>query len=678
MEFIVIPVPVPSKTQRTIKLVGRGLKSLLTTKVSGKLVIRKKKSIEEIPSVTTTPAAPPLEEDDGGRPPILATVWPEDIHHNLVSRGIKVRDFAYPVGRVGHREPTHPHPLVTVPVARKENKETTAAEADESTKEAEGSTKEAEGSTNAKDTDESEEHHGPPARVESTPMPRISTSWELPHPLLRPIATYPRPPYPPDHIPTPKDHPIYETHRIPGHFSPILGVIEVEARLGQDPRTVPILGITTRRLLTVSPDLVDLSRYHEMDLEELRRYDRRMLFQIMNGVEPPPWRCFPLDWAPSAENRELMGKFEGLVQSFRNFDKHVQRAIIVNAHHKMLEDDVWMQEQMDLKAKENLADGLMDPENPLLKELHEYDRPTDGSSGLTPRQWLELWERRLDTALTYSSYSTIFQQIKRLWRHDGRNPQNDDDISRHILRQFCYLGVAPPFVLGQTETQLPLTTYWGHDAVWDDYRVDAAHRVSDFTLTEHIEHLTGKTVAEAEAADSNLPPWPVPVTETDARYHEGPMSGTSVYDFYHLSVDMFKDFLAGLEGRELEPLDLAILEGRDLDAESETGSIEGGDALESGSAAVVVKSPSQSKRKRSEEEDQDKAAEQDAGNSTRASPKRAKLVQAAEVVVLEASSSSPSQKRKLEEEPEEPEEEPDPVERETTAPKKKKKRARRA
>jgi hypothetical protein len=60
------------------------------------------------PSVPT----PPDDSEDGAVPlPSMATFWPEDNQQDIVSRGIKVRDFAYPADRVGHRTPTHPHPM---------------------------------------------------------------------------------------------------------------------------------------------------------------------------------------------------------------------------------------------------------------------------------------------------------------------------------------------------------------------------------------------------------------------------------------------------------------------------------------------------------------------------------------------------------------------------------------
>jgi hypothetical protein len=125
MSSLTIPIPVATRTQRTLKLVGFGIKAVLTTKVPGKLVVRKKRGDEDshchlyVAPHTTPPVPDPTVPTPDGPPEgagllfakPLATVFPEDIHQDLVSCGIKVKDFAYPATRVGHTNPTHSHPM---------------------------------------------------------------------------------------------------------------------------------------------------------------------------------------------------------------------------------------------------------------------------------------------------------------------------------------------------------------------------------------------------------------------------------------------------------------------------------------------------------------------------------------------------------------------------------------
>ncbi|KAF7293089.1 hypothetical protein MIND_01208300 [Mycena indigotica] len=473
--------------------------------------------------------------------------------------GIKVRDFAYPSDRVGHVDPTYSHPLVAA----------VAEEAEDQEQEKPGTTVQDEQmAADEKDNDSSPEllqdtfinteddyatlldgeadeegESGPPARVEDTPMPRIPETWEMPHPLLRPV-TYQPPHYPPHHVPSPQDPIYYDTHRLPGHFSPILGVVEVEYRLSQQPRTVPILGLTTRRLLTISPDLVDLSRYQEMDLEELRRYDRRLLFQLMNGIKPPRWRCYPLGWAPTPENRAVMVKVANIWKSFTVYDDTVQKAILQHAWQQAQEDTEWMNQEMERRGQENIDAGLLDPANPALAELHDYDIPSERRCNLSIRQWLELWERRLDTGASYPTYPALVEQLKLLWKFDGRTPHNDDIVARQYMRELLYADVKAPFVPGQLKVELPPCQYWGPDAVWDDYRLEGAQRISKLTLMEHIEQLTGQTVEEAVAADPHAIPWPVPTTMTDPRYHQGHMSAEkSLWDYDLVNAENLVQFL---------------------------------------------------------------------------------------------------------------------------------------
>jgi hypothetical protein len=123
MHSYTIPVSVKTRAQRTLKLVGFGFKSFLTTKVSGKLIVRKKVNAGDVTQsgilpwrVTPPkphpkmPKQPPVEAAEGLYK-AMPTDWPEDLHQNLVSNGIKVRDFAYPATRVGHTKPIDPLPM---------------------------------------------------------------------------------------------------------------------------------------------------------------------------------------------------------------------------------------------------------------------------------------------------------------------------------------------------------------------------------------------------------------------------------------------------------------------------------------------------------------------------------------------------------------------------------------
>ncbi|KAF7319630.1 Monocarboxylate transporter [Mycena chlorophos] len=536
---LVIPIALPAHkhAQRTLKAVGRGLKSLLTTSVPGTLVIRKKTSGDTPPP----PVLEPVQQAVPGNPPVLATTWPEDNQAQLVKLGIKVRDFAYPVGRVGHTEPTNKSPLAQAKSQKHEEED-----------------------------DEDDKAPTPPTCVEETPMPRVSMSWEHPHPLLRPNTD-----------------PNYETHRIPGLFSPIQAILEVEARLRQNPRTVPILGITTRRLLTLSPDLVDLSRYHEMDLEELRRYDRRMLFQVLNGIPPAPWKPLPANWVPTPARLQRAVHYDQLLRTYDVVDRLTQANILAAAFSKQLEDEQWMRGMLLEKAQQNADAGLLDPTNPILATLDRWDTPDPSCHDVSTRQALEIWERRLDSGRAHPSYQLVVRHLKQLWAHDGRTPTNDEVVRRFALQQQHYAGVKPPFVLGQEACEIPTTTYWGPDAVWDDYRLAASTSVSELTLTQHLEHLSGMSVAELEDA-AGLSAWPPPTVWTFCAHHSGWMSRPTAWQYTDLTRNMLERLLAKVEGRE--PV---LVE--DDDSGDEMGDYDAEDAL-------LYMKPESPKRKRDDDD----------------------------------------------------------------------------
>ncbi|KAJ6588183.1 hypothetical protein B0H19DRAFT_1098243 [Mycena capillaripes] len=460
------PVSVKPHTQRTLKVVGGGLKAFFTTKVPGTLIIRKKKNAADLhchryihwrrtPPVPDPSVPPPPDdsEDGAGKFKLMATVFPEDIHTDLVSNGIKVRDFAYPSNRVGHSTPVHPRPMALSP----------------------------EGEAKAKNI---------PSCPDDAPMPSVSMTWQVPHPSLRPT------PPPEDEIPweapTPEKPyvPIYETHRIPIEVNPVEYLLDVLHRLQQSPRTVPIRGEVTRRLLTNAPHLVDLSRYHEMDLEELRRYDRSIVWQLMNGIEPYPWYtdCHP-SWVPSED------KLKSLATGFKmlgGFDAFIQRSLLECGVKKRLEDDEWQRERLQELRLENEQKGIVWGRNE--DHLSPFDRLTE-PEGVTHRQFLRVWERRMDSDQADPQYAFRVAGLKLLNTLDA----GDADDEMTSMEVDPYDGVTPPFRLGQPEIDIPPCQFWGPNAVWDGYRLHSG-KPSGKTLNEYLAEFSRCVVEDS--------PWP--------------------------------------------------------------------------------------------------------------------------------------------------------------------------
>ncbi|KAJ7868484.1 hypothetical protein B0H13DRAFT_1057182 [Mycena leptocephala] len=485
MSSLTIPIPVATRTQRTLKLVGFGIKAVLTTKVPGKLVVRKKRGEEDshchlyvAPHTTPPVPDPTLPTPDG--PPEgagllfatpLATVFPEDIHQDLVSCGIKVRDFAYPATRVGHTNPTHSHPMALTEEAQEKS-----------------------GKEKAKDI---------PLSAENAPMPSISTTWTVPHPSLRPVS---EPESAPFEVPTLEKpyHPVYETHRIPGAFNPPGALLSIQYRLSQNPRTVPIRGLVTRRLLTLSPHLVDLSRYHEMDLEELRRYDRCIVWQLMNGIEPYPWYS-ELDpaWTPDEEElAHIYGQEAKIVAS----DVDRQRELLYHGFKCREEDNLWEHDRLQELRRENARNGLV--YGTKQKHLSRFDKIITRLSGVTLRQVLDVWERRRDSDRMSADYDTKAAELERLRAYDlvikrleEGGFDGDLEVEMPVEQADPYAGVAPPFILGQREVDLPPLPYWGPNAVWDGYRLRGGEPTGK-TLNEYV--------AELSSCVDDGSPWPPP------------------------------------------------------------------------------------------------------------------------------------------------------------------------
>ncbi|KAJ7030637.1 hypothetical protein C8F04DRAFT_1113107 [Mycena alexandri] len=488
---LTIPIPVKRRSQRTLKVLGFGLKAFLTTKVPGRLIIRKRVPADEVhPPTKTVPlqATPPVPDpnvpltpidntpETGGGHEALATVWPEDIHTDLVSNGIKVRDFAYPPTRVGHTTPVHPRPMTV----SEENKKLGEKKAQEI-----------------------------PSIPLKAPMPSVSYSWELPHPCLRPVA---HPKLDKNlEVPTPEKPflPLYQTHRIPTFFNQAMSLALVYYRLSESPRTVPIRGLITRRLLTLSPEMIDLSQYHEMDLEELRRYDRSIVWQLQHGIEPYPWYT-DVDpaWVPNAKQRQV---FIAQGPSFAAYDLENQHRLFMHARKMRLEDDLWEDRRLEEIARENERAGVV---------CDDLER------GYSFEQYFRVWMRRWESDQASDRYPALKWRLPMVLQDDWAkrklagecDGEHDADVEMVPPALDPYVGVARPFPYGGWEDdmmELPVVACWGPNAVWDRYRLYGGVP-------------TGKTLGEYVAALSNCAddgsPWPPPPSEAFKRKLEE-MSG---------------------------------------------------------------------------------------------------------------------------------------------------------
>ncbi|KAJ6565485.1 hypothetical protein DFH09DRAFT_466615 [Mycena vulgaris] len=483
-----IPISVKRNTQRTLKLVGYGVKSILTTKISGKLVVRKRLPGVQYDGVlawhTVPPkpdpkrrAPPPADDMLNGDPRTVPHVDPVDLHNDLVSNGIKVRDFAYPATRRGHTKPVEPHPMLFTPEAA------------------------AAWTPNI------------PLSPEVAPVPVVPMTWEEPHPSLRPL---PKCDWPGTfEVPTPEKpyQPVYETHRIPGWFEQSSALTEHDYRLSQNPRTLPIRGLTSRRLLTLSPHLVDLARYDEIDLEELRRYDRRVVWQLMQGIEPYPWRAVhPVNWVPSAETRQKI--FELGKEMAPRWDAPMQREVLTQFLRERLADDEMEFQLLKQCHYQNFLLLQEDPSDgpPPFDNLDEF--------GVTKRQRLEAWARRMHTARAEEQYATKLEGLKKLRAYDAAaraydvargdvDADGDVDATGEVdaemdaeMTDVAAPTPALPFIPGQYDLNVPHFAYWGPNAAHEAaaYRRGSAPS-SGKTLGEHVAELSRCT---AEAT-----PWPI-------------------------------------------------------------------------------------------------------------------------------------------------------------------------
>ncbi|KAJ7151339.1 hypothetical protein C8R43DRAFT_1004866 [Mycena crocata] len=439
-----IPISVKGRTQRTLKFVGYGFKSMLTTKISGRLVIRKKAKNYFPPTgplPTTTECWKgghhqdwSAEHDRGWEPPVPELS--EDIHADLVPLGIKVRDFAYPATRVGHQAPVDPRPMAW----SEEEKAKDPAKKDI------------------------------PDDPDVSPMPCVSMTCTKPHPSIRPLPkrewTGVLEP------PTPENPyiPVYPTHRIPGWFEQSCALSEVEYRLSQTPRTYPICGSVTRRLLTLSPDLVDLTRYAEMDLEELRRYDRGIIWQGLNGIEPYPWRALHHPaWCPSPENRKLI--LEKSASAFQAYDQHIQHSTFIEY------------------GKERRYDAVREQRR-RAKAGSPYDQAN--RDGVTIRQFLADWERHMDTDLANPEYASNLEMMEGMKEYDLANADTDADTEMMDVKTSVYTGPAVPWApeMGpELYERVPPTVVWGpNGGGYDGYHLHSGTPTTK-TLNEYLAEL---------------------------------------------------------------------------------------------------------------------------------------------------------------------------------------------
>ncbi|KAJ7982812.1 hypothetical protein DFH06DRAFT_1171662 [Mycena polygramma] len=475
-----IPISVKPRTQRTLKVMAYGIKAFLTTKVPGKLIIRRKRNkldvhyTEHTPwketPPTFVPEAPDVPPEPEPDPPIFPTIFVEETHQDLLSRAITVKDFAYPATRVGRLNPVVPCPFALT------------------TEEAENL-----GEENAK------QH---PSCPEEAPMPSISTTWTAPHPALAPVPAPKRVAV--VEVPTLEKPycPIYATHRIPSAFEVVDAWQWVCYRLQESPRTVPIHGLYTRRLLTISPNLIDLSQYHEMDLEELRRYDRCIAWQLMNGIEPYPWyTSISKKWLKQGI-RSL--SLPPMFPTKRKAD--TQRQDIVNqynmlwwADRKTREDNMWFHQRITELRLENERNGRV-PGVRQAGDVSFFDLIAP-DMGVSWRQYLRTWERRRDSAKPLPDYELMAGRLDELREEDvmrGLTPPTPDDMDPVDP----YAGVTPPFTLGQSEFFVPLGAYWGPDAVWDGYRLRGGVPTGK-TINEYAAELSSCVAVDVDMEEDS-------------------------------------------------------------------------------------------------------------------------------------------------------------------------------
>ncbi|KAK7042545.1 hypothetical protein R3P38DRAFT_2891109 [Favolaschia claudopus] len=473
VQWVSIPISVEPRRQRTLKIVGFGLKAVFTSKIPGRLVLFRTKAHDTeihcdlLNSPSETHAVPdPVKPEQAVSIVVLPTVFPEDIHADVVSRGIKVRDFAYPATRIGHSNPTHPHSMETA--------------------------------KNPKETINEAKNEDLPDSPENAPMPSVFMTWQPPHPALRPI---PRPPLLPCSTPN-QFVPVYPTHRIPVEFHVLSAIAQVHTRLAETPRTVPIRGTTTRRLLTLGPGLVDLSQYHEMDLEELRRYDRLIIWSLMHGIDPYPWYpdCYP-GWVPGPKTLAYV-KSQG--EAVARIDLARQRELLIYGYRQRMEDDAWLAQEMQKAKRENAANGFVYTGKKSYG-LDAFDRIFSRQGGVTLRQYLTLWERRMESDQASPQYAKTLGKLKQLRKFDRTLAAVDgcagDEDEEMMPQPDPYEGVVAPFKLGQTNIDLPRLPFWGPDAVWDGYRSKGGVPTGK-TINEYAAELS-KAVDDGSA-------WPPP------------------------------------------------------------------------------------------------------------------------------------------------------------------------
>ncbi|KAJ7276685.1 hypothetical protein C8J57DRAFT_194506 [Mycena rebaudengoi] len=348
-----VPITVDPGHQRSLQVKAPGFRAVFQSTVSGTLRMRKRKP-NEYTALASLLVPPTRPRQHRTAPPQVAVT---EIHGTLLSHGIKVKDYGYHPIKVGHLNPAS---LL-----------------------ADGPSEEARHMHNVGERWDKYRDN-----MKAAPYKNMSASskWKETDPRLLP----PTPPMlfgGPVVVPTPGNPyvPLYPTHRIPTRFDTLEAVTLHDRRL-YGARKVPIPGYVTRRLLSLGPGWVDLSRYDYLDLQELRNYDELLLIQ---GALSPggvyPWvstnytsRTPPSDvWRHEALLKKIKARQKRRGARARAWSRvgaygleEVGRAAVQDAAHgaaeiregkkRARENDGYGEEdrQFAKRPKQSLADGV--------------------------------------------------------------------------------------------------------------------------------------------------------------------------------------------------------------------------------------------------------------------------------------------------------------------------------
>ncbi|KAJ7472131.1 hypothetical protein FB451DRAFT_1471379 [Mycena latifolia] len=298
---------------------NKGILSKLRDIMVGKLVLRKKKKVQDTRySMNLTQKTAPVNNEHPVKQLLPADVT--EIYYTLVSSGIKVRDFAYAPNQIGHLNPVDeidPGSLTYL-----------------------------------------ENYY---ARLKDPPPPipdHYSRQWTETDPRLMP----PQPVLMSNHpvqVPTPDAPfvPLYPTHRITSKFHQRDAMLEHDYRLSEDPRTRPIRGITSRRLLALGPGWVDLSRYAQMDINALWEYDC-ILFEQSQDTGVYPWvPAYEVFTPPTLEEREAWRQYyeQPMQRRDARWAAEEKRHEMTEASHERKESSCHLESGRSLDDQENVC-----------------------------------------------------------------------------------------------------------------------------------------------------------------------------------------------------------------------------------------------------------------------------------------------------------------------------------